>query len=68
MNRIDLTPSEVIVLCGEHFADQIRSADSSTARTLHGALDVDVLTPKVSGVKPDRTLSRACANRGLQTQ
>ena len=41
MNANDLTPSEVIVLCGERFVDQVRSTDSSSERTLYGQQTVN---------------------------
>jgi hypothetical protein len=49
--KSDLTPSEVIVLCGERFVDQIRSADSSSERTLHGQKTVNAERLAVAAIR-----------------
>jgi hypothetical protein len=51
MNANDLTPSEVIVLCGERFIDSVRSADSSTERTLHGQKTVNAERLAVAAIR-----------------
>jgi hypothetical protein len=61
MNRIDLTPSEVIVLCGERFVDHTRSADSSSERTLFGHKTVNAERLGVAAIR-GAILSNQAAN------
>jgi hypothetical protein len=51
MNASTLTPSEVIVLCGERFVDHIRSTDSSGERTLHGQKPVNAERLAVAAIR-----------------